>query len=201
MSGSEKHNVKKKFKAIHPSCACGTGAVKKQGAAKEVSIASRFSRKFGLVLALMLLVSPAVKAQMETDMDIVESASQFAQIQYFHTLIVETGLDEILREEGPFTIFAPTNQAFNELPEEVMQGLLENPDELRDVLRAHISSGTMLSENLAAVDNIPTFEGTVFKVEHHEQGISVGGAILVAADVVATNGAIHAIDKVLLPRN
>ncbi|TVQ71535.1 MAG: fasciclin domain-containing protein [Balneolaceae bacterium] len=159
------------------------------------------TKKLALVVALMLLMSPAVKAQMETGMDIVESASQFAQIQYFHTLIVETGLEEKLREDGPFTIFAPTNQAFNELPEGVMEGLLENPDELRDVLRAHISSGTMLSEDLGTVDNMPTFEGTVFKVEHHEQGISVGGAMLVAADVVATNGAIHAIDKVLLPEN
>ncbi len=154
-----------------------------------------------MIAALMLLMSPSVKAQMETGMDIVESASQFAQIQYFHTLIVETGLDELLQEEGPFTILAPTNQAFNELPQEVMEGLLENPDELKDVLRAHISSGTMLVENLAAVDNIPSYEGTVFKVEHLEQGISVGGAMLVAADVVATNGAIHAIDKVLLPDN
>ncbi len=159
------------------------------------------TRKFALIAALMLLMSPSVKAQMETGMDIVESASQFAQIQYFHTLIVETGLDELLQEEGPFTILAPTNQAFNELPQEVMEGLLENPDELKDVLRAHISSGTMLVENLAAVDNIPSYEGTVFKVEHLEQGISVGGAMLVAADVVATNGAIHAIDKVLLPDN
>lgn len=154
-----------------------------------------------MIAALMLLMSPSVKAQMETGMDIVESASQFAQIQYFHTLIVETGLDELLQGEGPFTILAPTNQAFNELPQEVMEGLLENPDELKDVLRAHISSGTMLVENLAAVDNIPSYEGTVFKVEHLEQGISVGGAMLVAADVVATNGAIHAIDKVLLPDN
>jgi len=184
MSGSEKHNVKKKFDAFSIS---------------DGSVVNRFMRKFALVLALMLLMSPAVKAQMETGMDIVESASQFAQIQYFHTLIVETGLEEKLREEGPFTIFAPTNEAFNELPEEVMQGLLENPDELRDVLRAHITSGTMLSEDLAAVDNISTFEGTVFKIEHHEQGISVGGALIIAADVVATNGAIHAIDKVLLP--
>lgn len=159
------------------------------------------TRKFALIAALMLLMSPSVKAQMETGMDIVESASQFAQIQYFHTLIVETGLDELLQGEGPFTILAPTNQAFNELPQEVMEGLLENPDELKDVLRAHISSGTMLVENLAAVDNIPSYEGTVFKVEHLEQGISVGGAMLVAADVVATNGAIHAIDKVLLPDN
>jgi len=163
------------------------------------SVKPNMLKKCTLVLALMLLMSPAVKAQMETGTDIVESASQFAQIQYFHTLIVETGLDEKLSEEGPFTIFAPTNQAFNELPEGVMEGLLENPDELREVLLAHISSGTMLAEDLAAVDNIPSFEGTVFEVEHREQGISIGGAMLVAADVVATNGAIHAIDKVLVP--
>ncbi len=161
--------------------------------------ASGIFRKTAFILALVLLTGPAAKAQMETGMDIVESASQFAQIQYFHTLIVETGLEDKLREEGPFTIFAPTNQAFNDLPKDVMEGLLENPDELRDILRAHISSGTMLSDDLATVENIPTFQGTVFEVKQHEEGISIGDAQLVAADVVATNGAIHAIDKVLLP--
>lgn len=156
-------------------------------------------KKIATLVLFVLLVSPAAKAQMETGMDVVESASQFAQIQYFHTLIVETGLEEKLREEGPFTIFAPTNQAFNDLPEGVMEGLLENPDELRDILRAHISSGTMLFDDLANVENIPTFQGAVFELDQHEQGISIGEAQIVAADVVATNGAIHAIDKVLIP--
>ena len=160
---------------------------------------SGIMKKAVAVLMFAFLASPAAKAQMETGMDVVESASQFAQIQYFHTLIVETGLEEKLREEGPFTIFAPTNQAFNELPEGVMEGLLENPDELRDILRAHISSGTMLVDDLANLENISTFEGTVFELDHHEEGISIGEAQIVAADIVATNGAIHAIDTVLIP--
>ncbi len=156
-------------------------------------------RKTAVVTLLALFVSPAARAQMETGMDLVESASQFAQITYFHTLVVETGLEEKLREEGPFTIFAPTNEAFNQLPDGVMEGLLENPDELRDILRAHISSGTMLAEQLSNVDNMPTHQGAVFEVQQSEDGIFIGEAMLVAADVVATNGAIHAIDTVLIP--
>ncbi|MFO8030220.1 MAG: fasciclin domain-containing protein [Cyclonatronaceae bacterium] len=156
-------------------------------------------RKTAMILALLFLLSPAAKAQMETGEDLVESASKFGQIQYFHTLIVETGLDELLKEEGPFTIFAPTNQAFNEMDQEVLEGLLENPDELKEILRAHISSGTTLAGELGEMDNVPMIEGTVYEIKHGEQGITIGGAKLVAANVVATNGAIHAIDTVLMP--
>ncbi len=157
------------------------------------------SGKTALIIAMLLFGSTSLKAQIETGENLVDSASEFAQIQYFHTLIVETGMDELLSEEGPFTLLAPTDQAFRELPEGVMEGLLENPDELRDILRAHISSGTMTSEELGGVDNFPTIQGAVFEIEHHEQGISVGDALMVAADIIATNGAIHAIDTVLIP--
>ncbi len=150
-------------------------------------------------MILLLFGSTTLKAQIETGENLVDSASEFAQIQYFHTLIVETGLNEKLSEEGPFTVFAPTDEAFRELPDGVMEGLLENPDELREILRAHIMTGTITSEELSGLENMPSFQGAVFKIDHHEQGIAIGDAILVAADVIATNGAIHAIDKVLIP--
>lgn len=158
-----------------------------------------FLKETAIIMVLLFLASPAAKAQMETGVDLVESASKFGQIQYFHTLVVETGLEELLKEEGPFTIFAPTDRAFNEMDQEVLEGLLENPEELREILRAHISSGTTMAGQLGEVDNIPMIEGSVFEVEHGEQGTTIGGAKLVAADVVATNGAIHAIDTVLMP--
>lgn len=151
-------------------------------------------------LIFTLAYSPASNAQMETGRNVVESAAQFGQIQYFRTLVEETGLDELLTDEDEsFTVFAPTDQAFNNMDKEVLQGLLENPDELREVLRGHIISGSMVAEDLGTVDEITNLEDRVLEVEHHEKGINVGGALMVAADIVATNGVIHAVDNVLLP--
>lgn len=149
---------------------------------------------------LILIYSPASNAQIETDRNLVESAAQFGQIQYFWTLVEETGLEELLTDEDEsFTVFAPTDQAFNNMDKEVLQGLLENPDELREVLRGHIISGSMVAEDLGTVDEITNLEDGVLEVEQHEKGINVGGALMVAADIVATNGVIHAVDNVLLP--
>ncbi len=157
-------------------------------------------RTMSLLIVLLVFGSTTLKAQIETGENLVDSASEFAQIQYFHTLIVETGLNDKLSQDGPFTVFAPTDEAFRDLPDEVMEGLLENPDELREILRAHIMTGTTTSEELSGLENMPSVQGTVFEIDHHEQGISIGDAMMVAADVIAINGAIHAIDKVLIPR-
>ncbi len=152
-----------------------------------------------VALVMLLLYSPVSKAQIETGENIMESASQFAQMQYFNTLLEDAGLDEKLNGDGPYTVLAPTDEAFNELPDGVLEDLLENPDELQDILRAHISSGSFDSEALAGQDNFSTVEGTVFEIDHHERGISIDEALMVAADIIAINGVIHAIDTVLIP--
>ncbi len=157
------------------------------------------AKGLSLVLLLTLIQVPGAQAQVETGENIVDSATQFGQIQYFRTLLEETGLDDELSQDGPFTVFAPTDQAFQEIENEELQNLLENPDELRNVLRAHIVNGSMVAEDLAATDNISTLEGSDFEVTHHEQGISVDEALLVAADIIATNGVIHAVNTVLMP--
>lgn len=152
-----------------------------------------------LAAAMLLMFGNPAQAQIETGENLMNSASQFGQIQYFRTLLEETGLDDELNDDGPFTIFAPTDQAFQDMPAADLEELLANPDELRNVLRAHISEGMLLSEDLGTTEEIETVQGVVFEVNHHEAGISVSDALLVAADIIATNGAIHAVDKVLLP--
>lgn len=153
-----------------------------------------------LALTGFLFFPPGAKAQVETGENIMTSAAQFGQIQYFRTLIEETGLDDMLNEDGPFTLFAPTDEAFNEIPEEELQELLESPDELREVLKLHITEGALQAEDLSGRDDLTMVNGVEISVDQHERGISVGDALLVAADIVATNGVIHAVDQVILPQ-
>ncbi len=150
-------------------------------------------------LVFVIGMGLSANAQVETGEDIVDSAQQFGQIHYFHTLLQDTGLDEKLREDGPYTVLAPTTQAFQEVPEDVMEELLEDADKMRELLLAHVFEGTVRAEEFAGMDNITSVDGTEFVVSHTEQGISVDGAMLVAANIIATNGVIHAIEEVLLP--
>lgn len=158
-----------------------------------------FASGIALLITGLLLFQPEAKAQVETGENIMTSAAQFGQIQYFRTLIEEVGLDDKLNEDGPFTVFAPTDEAFNEIPEAELQELLESPDDLREVLLAHIAEGAYQAEHMADRDDLTMVNGVEINVDQHERGISVGDALMVAADIVATNGVIHAVDKVILP--
>lgn len=155
----------------------------------------------GIILVIVITISyvPGAKAQIETGVNIMESAAQFGQIQYFRTLLKETGLDDKLAGDDTYTVFAPTDQAFNDIPDEEMQQLLENPDALRELLRSHITPGDIKAESLGNMDAVTMVDDTEFEVRQHEQGISINDALMVAADIVATNGVIHAVDKVFLP--
>ncbi len=160
---------------------------------------TRMMQTLALATVLLFGFSSYTHAQIETGENVMVSASQFGQIQYFRTLLEETGLDEELNEEGPFTLLAPTDQAFEDIPEAELQALLEDPDALREVLRAHIIPEALKAGDFGNRDDVTTLQGAEFDVSHHERGISVDGALMVAADIVATNGVIHAIDKVLMP--
>ena len=107
------------------------------------------------------------------------------------TALEQTGLAETLSAEGPFTLFAPTDDAFAELPEGALEAM--TADELAEVLRAHVVAGAVTADELG--DTITTLAGTTLPVGM----ASVGEATVLRADIEAANGIIHAIDTVLLP--
>ncbi|MGB3767270.1 MAG: fasciclin domain-containing protein [Phormidesmis sp.] len=108
-------------------------------------------------------------------------------------------LTEVLSEEGPYTIFAPTDEAFQALPEGAVQQLLlpENKDVLVQVLTYHVIPGAMLSTDLET-GNIATVEGSDIAVDV-EDAVTVNNANILVADVQASNGIIHIIDRVIVP--
>ncbi|MBD3318060.1 MAG: fasciclin domain-containing protein [Chitinivibrionales bacterium] len=111
------------------------------------------------------------------------------------------GLTATLGEEGPFTLFAPTNAAFDALPPGTLDSLLANADtELRNLLLYHVTEGELRSTDLADLDSVTTLEGSAVSISRQDGGIVLNDSIMVVgADMEAANGIIHKIDAVLIP--
>ena len=134
--------------------------------------------------------------------DIVDTAVAAGDFGTLATALRTAGLVEALKSEGPFTVFAPTDAAFAALPEGTVANLLkpENRETLTTILKLHVVQGRVFSEQAAKLDAAPTLAGQSLPIRATEAGITVGGAKVVKADIDATNGVIHVIDKVLLPQ-
>lgn len=114
--------------------------------------------------------------------------------------LLATGLDEVLAGEGPFTVFAPTDDAFDALPEGTLEDLLaeEGLGTLTDILRYHVVAGLVFSTDLET-GTVTTVLGETLDVVVSEEGVTVNGAIVLEADIELSNGVVHVIDAVLLP--
>ena len=154
-------------------------------------------RNSGLLVILALFFSVNVWAQSK---NIVELASETPQLSTLVTAVTAAGLAETLSGEGPFTVFAPTNEAFAALPEGVLEDLLkpENKEKLVAVLTYHVVSGNVMSSDLSDGLKANTVEGQSVTFDLSE-GVKVNDATVAMADVKASNGVVHVIDRVILP--
>lgn len=124
-----------------------------------------------------------------------------ARFSTLATSLDSTGLDSLLAAEGPYTLFAPTNDAFNKLPDGTVSDLLdqENRERLRTILRHHVLARELKSEDAAGLSMLPTLEGTQIPVSADDETLRAGGATVLDADIVTGNGIIHVVDAVLRP--
>jgi uncharacterized surface protein with fasciclin (FAS1) repeats len=131
---------------------------------------------------------------------IVEVAASNPSFTTLVTAVKAAGLAETLSGKGPFTVFAPTNEAFAALPKGTLEKLLkpENRDVLKKVLTYHVVSGDLMAKDLKS-GKVPTVEGSTVAVKIEGKTVSVNDASVVKADVDTSNGVIHVIDKVLVP--
>ncbi len=133
--------------------------------------------------------------------DIVDTAVNAGDFETLVAAVQAAGLVDTLKGDGPFTVFAPTDEAFAKLPEGTVETLLkpENKDKLVAILTYHVVAGKVMSGDIAGKRVAPeTVQGRPIAV-NATSGVMVNDAHVVAADVEATNGVIHVIDKVLLP--
>ena len=124
----------------------------------------------------------------------------------FSTLVAAlkaAGLVEALSGEGPFTVFAPTNEAFAALPEGTLVMLLlpENKDKLVAILTYHIVSGDVMAADVVTLAEATRLEGATIAITTSDAGVMVDGANVIATDIKASNGVIHVIDAVILPNS
>jgi uncharacterized surface protein with fasciclin (FAS1) repeats len=131
-----------------------------------------------------------------TVVDVAAAAGSFSTLL---AAVRAAGLEETLRGDGPFTVFAPTDEAFAALPEGTVAALLENPEQLRAVLTYHVVPGKVMASDVVGLDRATTVQGSSLEIRTHEGAVHVGGATVTAVDIAASNGVIHVIDRVLLP--
>jgi uncharacterized surface protein with fasciclin (FAS1) repeats len=119
----------------------------------------------------------------------------------FNTLaaaVKAAGLEEVLSNDGPFTVFAPTDEAFAKLPEGTVEKLLADPEQLKQILLYHVASGKVASGDVVKLTSAKTLNGQKVAI-NAKDGVMINDATVIAADVMADNGIIHAIDTVLIP--
>jgi uncharacterized surface protein with fasciclin (FAS1) repeats len=136
--------------------------------------------------------------------DIVETAQEAGSFQTLLTAAEAAGLVDTLKSEGPFTVFAPTDEAFAKLPEGTVESLLkpENQDQLKAILTYHVVPGKTMSSDLAGKQvEVESVEGSAIPIDATGDNVMVGDATVTQADVEADNGVIHVIDEVIQPQS
>jgi uncharacterized surface protein with fasciclin (FAS1) repeats len=135
------------------------------------------------------------------DKDIVDTAVEAGQFQTLAAALEAAGLVETLKGAGPFTVFAPTDEAFAKLPAGTVESLLkpENKDQLTAILTYHVVPGKVMSHDVAGIDEARTVNGEMIDIEVDGSSVKVNDATVTAADIAASNGVIHVIDTVILP--
>ena len=134
--------------------------------------------------------------------DFVDTAASNDSFSTLVAAVTEAELVDALKGDGPFTVFAPTNDAFAALPEGTVDTLLmdENQEQLQNILTLHVVSGKIMAGDIAeGTTTVETLNGDTIDVVNEGGTITVGGANVVMADVKTSNGVIHAIDGVILP--
>lgn len=150
----------------------------------------------GFAVASLALGTVAAKAA-----DIVDTAVSAGNFNTLVAAVQAAGLVDTLKGEGPFTVFAPTDEAFEKLPAGTVEDLLkpENKDQLVAVLTYHVIPGKVMSGDIAGKKmNVKTVQGSEISVDAMD-GVKVDGANVVTADIETSNGVIHVIDQVVLP--
>jgi uncharacterized surface protein with fasciclin (FAS1) repeats len=151
-------------------------------------------------LAAFGLPAPA-RAETHPSKDIVDTAVAAGSFKTLATALQAAGLVETLKGPGPYTVFAPTDAAFAALPAGTVESLLkpENRDQLVSILTYHVVPGRVTANEVATMDTAASVQGGNLRIRVDGGSVAINDARVIAADVMAGNGVIHVIDKVLMP--
>ena len=154
---------------------------------------------FGLTIMALALGSP-VAASDGHEKDIVDTAVAAGSFTTLAAALDAAGLVETLKGDGPFTVFAPTDEAFARLPAGTVESLLEDIPALTEILTYHVVAGKVDSSQVVKLDEAKTVNGQSLSISVEGGTVMVDNAKVVTADIMASNGIIHVIDTVVLPQ-
>lgn len=157
-----------------------------------------------MLVAAALVTGPVLAgghAAPKAKQDIVDTAVSAGSFNTLVAAVKAADLVGALKGDGPLTVFAPTDEAFAALPEGTVESLLkpENREQLKSILLYHVVAGKIMAADIGSGAQPATLQGETIDVVGSDSGVTVNGANVVAADVVASNGVIHVIDAVILP--
>ncbi|MEI2582168.1 fasciclin domain-containing protein [Scytonema sp. PRP1] len=131
--------------------------------------------------------------------DLVETAVNAGNFNTLAKAVEAAELVEILKSPGPYTVFAPTDDAFAKLPAGTLDSLLQDIPKLKKILMYHVANGDVRSDDLIQIDHAETLEGSIVAVDSADGKVKVNDANVVKTDILTDNGVIHVIDAVLMP--
>ncbi|HEY9847836.1 MAG TPA: fasciclin domain-containing protein [Leptolyngbyaceae cyanobacterium] len=131
--------------------------------------------------------------------NIVETAVSAGQFKTLANVLEAAGLLDILNSPGPYTVFAPTDEAFAKIPANAIASWMEDIPKLKKIVAYHVVPGDVRSDDLIQIDEAPTLEGSIVAIENSSNGVKVNDAKVVKQDILTDNGVIHVIDTVLMP--
>jgi len=152
-----------------------------------------------LVISVLTFASTEYMSRMEKK-NIVETAVAAGQFNTLVTAVKAADLVETLSGPGPFTVFAPTDDAFAKLPEGTIESLLKNKDKLKAVLTYHVVAGKVMASDVVNLKSATTVNGQQITIKVEGDTVIVDNAKVVKTDIECTNGVIHVIDTVILPK-
>ena len=136
----------------------------------------------------------------EVSKNIVEIAVEDGRFTTLVTALQAAELDGVLSGDGPFTVFAPTDDAFGKLPEGTLDALLADIPALKDILLYHVVSGNVMAADVVGLDSAETLQGSAFSISGMGGKVMVDESEVIITDIVGSNGVIHVVDTVLIPK-
>jgi len=156
-------------------------------------------RLLSIVVAVALFATTSAAALAAEPQDIVDIAVADGRFTTLVAALTAAGLVDTLKGAGPFTVFAPTDDAFKKLPEGTVEGLLKDIPALTKILLYHVAPGKVIAGDVIKLKTLGTLADVPVSFKVSEGKVMVGEAQVILTDIVASNGVIHVIDTVLLP--
>lgn len=155
-----------------------------------------------LLIATIAMIATTAQAgnyaKNKAKKDIIDTAVAAGSFNTLATALNQAGLIETLKGDGPFTVFAPTDEAFEKIPAEQLQAILADKELLTSILTYHVVSGKVKAKDVVKLDSATSLEGSSLKVTSVE-GVQINNAKVIKTDIITSNGVIHVIDTVLVP--